>query len=191
LTLPASEDFVLELVSDAPWPAYQRYTGDFRSLIEVNTSLPMRISSALYLATHEGYPGHHVDTVLSDIELVRDRGWIEYAVWPLFSPETLVAEGLAEYAMELVFPLEDRARFAEQELFPLAGIEGEDAKLYFQIEDLAGVFSAVAVARRCDRFPVCRKIGRGREGCSKTPESRSRESAGYQAGADLVGVLGE
>ena len=51
--------------------------------------------------------------------------------WPLFSPETLVAEGIAEYAMELVFPLEDRAGFAEQELFPLAGIEGEDAKLYF------------------------------------------------------------
>lgn len=148
IAVPATEDFALELVPEAPWAAYNWYKGNFRSLIQINASYPIRVNDAIWLAAHEGYAGHHVDSMLTDRELVRDRGWIEYAVWPLFSPETLVAEGLAEYAMELVFPLEDRARFAEQELFPLAGIEGEDAKLYFQIEDLAGVFSEVAVARR-------------------------------------------
>jgi hypothetical protein len=152
ITLPATEDLALELVPEAPWGAYSQYKGDFRSLIQINASLPIRVDDAIWLAAHEGYPGHHVDSTVTDRELVRDRGWFEHAVWPFFSPKTLVGEGIAEYAMDLVFPLENRARFAEQKLFPLAGIEGEDAKLYFQIQDLAGYFwaaeASAAVARR-------------------------------------------
>ena len=48
---------------------------DYRSVIQVNTDLPIFIDRAIDLACHEGYPGHHVYNLLLERELVRKRGW--------------------------------------------------------------------------------------------------------------------
>ena len=37
-------------------------------------------------------------------DLVRDRGWLEFSVYPLFSPQSLIAEGTANYGIEVAFP---------------------------------------------------------------------------------------
>ena len=70
----------------------------------------MYIDRAVDLACHEGYPGHHVYNVLLEKNLMRDRGWVEYSVYPLFSPQSLIAEGTANYGIEVAFPQRGTAR---------------------------------------------------------------------------------
>ena len=60
LALPPEESFTVEYVTGKSWSGYNWYQGGYRSLIQVNTDLPVYIDRAIDLACHEGYPGHHV-----------------------------------------------------------------------------------------------------------------------------------
>ena len=55
--LPPGESFTVEYVTGKSWSGYNWYQGNYRSLIQVNTDLPIYIDRALDLACHEGYPG--------------------------------------------------------------------------------------------------------------------------------------
>src|SRR5712691_11682254 len=79
MKLPADESFTVEYVTNKSWSGYNWYQGNFRSLIQVNTDLPIYIDRAIDLACHEGYPGHHVYNSLLEKNLVRDRGWQEFS----------------------------------------------------------------------------------------------------------------
>src|SRR5262249_31375323 len=117
--LPPDERFTVEYVTGKPWSGYNWYQGNYRSLIQVNTDLPIYIGRAIDLACPEGYPGHHVYNALLEQHLVRDRGWIEFTVYPLFSPQSLIAEGTANYGIEVAFPGDERLAFERDVLFPL------------------------------------------------------------------------
>jgi hypothetical protein len=134
--LPADESFTVEYVTGKSWSGYNWYQGNYRSLIQVNTDLPVYIERALDLACHEGYPGHHVYNVLLEKNLVRDRGWIEFTVYPLFSPQSLIAEGTANYGIDVAFTRGDRITFEREVLFPLAKISGERATRYYEVMEL-------------------------------------------------------
>ena len=129
--LPMQERFTIEYVTGKSWSGYNWYQGNFKSLIQVNTDLPIYIDRAIDLACHEGYPGHHVYNVLLEKNLVKDRGWIEYTVYPLFSPQSLIAEGTANYGIEVAFSMADRLRFESDVLFPLAGLDESKAAEYY------------------------------------------------------------
>ncbi len=134
--LPTEESFTVEYVTGKSWSGYNWYQGNYRSLIQVNTDLPIYIDRALDLACHEGYPGHHVYNVLLEKHLVRDRGWIEFSVYPLFSPQSLIAEGTANYGIEVAFPRAERVKFERDVLFPLASIDSATAKEYYEVLEL-------------------------------------------------------
>jgi hypothetical protein len=136
LTLPETESFTVEYVTGKSWSGYNWYQGGYRSLIQVNTDLPIYIDRAIDLACHEGYPGHHVFNVLLEKHLVRDRGWIEFQVYPLFSPESLIAEGSANFGIEMAFPGEERLAFETKTLYPLAGIDPAGAARYARVREL-------------------------------------------------------
>jgi hypothetical protein len=136
IALPAEESFRVEYVKGKSWSAYNWYQGGFKSLIQVNTDLPIYIDRAVDLACHEGYPGHHVYNALLEQHLVKDRGWKEFAVYPLFSPQSLIAEGTANYGIEVAFPAHARAAFEGQTLFPLAGLDPAKAREYYEVYDL-------------------------------------------------------
>jgi hypothetical protein len=136
LELPAGESFTIAYVTDKPWSAYNWYQGNYRSLIEVNTSLPVLIDRALDLACHEGYPGHHAYNVLLERHLVRERGWPEFAVYPLFSPQSLIAEGTANFGIEVAFPGPERLAFERDVLFPLAGLDPARAEEFDRVRQL-------------------------------------------------------
>jgi hypothetical protein len=68
--------------------------------------------------------------------LVRDRGWVEYTVYPLFSPQSLIAEGTANYGIAMAFPDSSRLAFERDTLFPLAGLDPAGAAGYYQIQAL-------------------------------------------------------
>lgn len=136
LLMPMQERFTVEYVTNKSWSGYNWYQGGFKSLIQVNTDLPIYIERALDLACHEGYPGHHVYNVLLEKNLVKDRGWIEYTVYPLFSPQSLIAEGTANYGIEVAYPLADRLRFETDVLFPIAGLDPGKVADYYSVLDL-------------------------------------------------------
>ena len=136
--LPPDERFTVEYVTDKSWSGYNWYQGGFQSLIQVNTDLPIYIDRAIDLACHEGYPGHHVYNVLLERHLVRDRGWVEFSVYPLFSPQSLIAEGTANYGIDVAFPNDERLAFERDVLFPAAGLDGTRAEEYYEIQAMAG-----------------------------------------------------
>jgi hypothetical protein len=134
--LPANESFTVEYVTNKPWSGYNWYQGGYRSLIQVNTDLPIYIDRAIDLACHEGYPGHHVYNVLLEQHLVRERSWIEFTIYPLFSPQSLIAEGTANYGIEVAFPGDERTAFERDVLYPLAGLDPAQAGAYASVAAL-------------------------------------------------------
>ena len=112
IALPPNESFTVEYVTNKPWGGYNWYKGNFHSVIQVNTDLPIYIDRAVDLAAHEGYPGHHVYNSLLEKNLVRDRGWMEFSVYALFSPQSLIAEGTANFGRDVAFPTKaERMKF--------------------------------------------------------------------------------
>jgi hypothetical protein len=137
IALPPNESFTVEYVTNKPWGGYNWYKGNFHSVIQVNTDLPTFIDRAVDLAAHEGYPGHHVYNSLLEKNLVRDRGWVEFSVYALFSPQSLVAEGTANFGREVAFPNKnERMKFEREVLFPAAGIDSKRATEYYAVQDL-------------------------------------------------------
>jgi hypothetical protein len=133
IELPAGESFRVEYVTNKAWSGYNWYQGQYHSLIQVNTDLPIYVDRAVDLACHEGYPGHHIYNVRLEQHLVRDRGWIEYTIYPLFSPQSLIAEGTANYGIDVAFPGEERTAFERDVVFPLAGLDSSRAAAYAQV----------------------------------------------------------
>jgi len=136
IKLPPNENFSVEYVTNKPWGGYNWYKGHYRSVIQVNTDLPAYIDRAIDLAAHEGYPGHHVYNALLEKNLVRDRGWVEFSVYPLFSPQSLIAEGTANFGREVVFTKAERLAFEKEVLWPAAGIDPSRAEEFYAVQDL-------------------------------------------------------
>jgi len=136
LTLPEAESFTVEYVTGKSWSGYNWYHGNYRSVIQVNTDLPIFIDRAIDLACHEGYPGHHVYNALLEKNLTRDRGWPEFSIYALFSPQSLIAEGTANYGIEVAFSDAERRAFERQALFPAAGLNPARVDEYYDFHDL-------------------------------------------------------
>lgn len=136
IDLASNENFEIKYVQDQVWSAYNWYKGNNYSVIELNTDFPMYISRALDLACHEAYPGHHVFNSLMEKHLVNEKGWIEYSVYTLYSPLSLLAEGSANYGIELCFDEERKRDFEVNVLFPIAGISKSKAELYYKVQEV-------------------------------------------------------
>ena len=135
IKLPAKESFKVEYVKNQPWSAYNWYKGNSLSVIQVNTDLPAYIDRAVDLAAHEGYPGHHVLNVLLE-KLYRENNWVEFCIYPLFSPQSLIAEGTANYGIDIAFPGSAQMEFEKEVLFPIAGLDPSKADNYYKISQL-------------------------------------------------------
>jgi hypothetical protein len=134
--LPGDESFNLEFVTDKPWGGYNWYQGNYRSLIQINTDLDIIIDDVIDVGSHESYPGHHVYNMLLEKNLYRDGGRVEISLYPLFSPQSFIAEGSANYGIALAFPGKEKVRFAGEVLLPLAGVDTTGVALYFKALDL-------------------------------------------------------
>ena len=134
IKLPPEENFSVEYVTNKPWGGYNWYKGNYRSVIQINTDLPIYIDRAIDLAAHEGYPGHHVYNALLEKNLARDRGWVEFTVYPLFSPQSLIAEGTANFGREVVFTKAERLAFEKQVLWPAAGIDPSRVEEFYDVQ---------------------------------------------------------
>jgi hypothetical protein len=200
VTLPADEQFTVEYVKNKPWSGYNWYQGNFRSLIQVNTDLPIYIDRAVDLACHEGYPGHHVYNALLEQHLVRERGWVEFTIYPLFSPQSLIAEGTANYGIEVAFPGAERLAFERDVLFPIAGLDPSQADAYARVRTLTDrlAYAGNEAARRyvngeIDRAAAAAWLSRYAMSSPKAAEQRTHffdtyrsYVINYNLGKDLV-----
>ncbi len=132
--LPPGENFKMEFVTGKSWSGYNYYQGNYQSLIQINTDLPIFISRAVDLGCHEGYPGHHVYNMLLEQNLTNNRGWQEFSLYPLYSPQSLIAEGSANYGIELAFPGVKRLEYERDVLYPLAGLDPDTAAAYWALQ---------------------------------------------------------
>ncbi|MEO0974258.1 MAG: hypothetical protein AAFX85_14290, partial [Pseudomonadota bacterium] len=98
--------------------------------------LPKQIDRAVDLGCHEGYPGHHTYLTLQELNLAQGQGWIEFTVQPLFSPSALLAEGSANYGIEVAFPGDEQVTFEKATLWPLAGLDVAEADRYYALQKL-------------------------------------------------------
>lgn len=154
ISLPGAEAFTLEFVTGKSWSGYNYYKGGAQSLIQVNTDLPIFVDRAVDLGCHEGYPGHHTHNALLEDRLVKgqskggNKGWIEFEVYPLFSPLSLIAEGEGNFGIDLAFPGEERTAFEAGTLYPLAGLDPATAPAYGRLREalkaLAGARMTIA-----------------------------------------------
>jgi hypothetical protein len=137
INIPENETFRLEYVHNKSWSGYNWYKGNNESLIQINTDLPIFLERAIDLAAHEGYPGHHVYNCLLETAFARKLGWVEFTIYPLFSSQSLIAEGTANFGIEVAFPGKERMEFERSMLFPLAGLDKDQAENYSKVQTLA------------------------------------------------------
>jgi hypothetical protein len=105
--LPEGEEAELEFVTNKPWLAYNYYLGGLRSRVDVNLDTPMAPSLVLELVAHELYPGHHTEHAWKEQLLVRGQGRLEESVLMIGTPQSLIAEGIAGLAPEVVVENQD------------------------------------------------------------------------------------
>jgi hypothetical protein len=100
--LPAGESIEVDYVSDEPWSAFDYYLGGLRSRIAVNTDSSLTPDFVLELAAHEGYPGHHTEHAWKEQVHVREAGRLEESALMVGTPSSLVGEGIAGLASEIL-----------------------------------------------------------------------------------------
>lgn len=100
--LPPGEQVEVALVRGEPWLAFNFYLGGLRSRVAFNVDLPFAAGDLLATLAHEAYPGHHTEHAWKERALVEERGFAEEAAAFVPTPSSLVSEGAAEVARDLV-----------------------------------------------------------------------------------------
>ncbi|CAN5735156.1 hypothetical protein BH24ACT4_BH24ACT4_04730 [soil metagenome] len=128
--LPEGEqvDWVLE--SDKPWSGFNYYLGGLQSRVAINIDLPVPSLALPHLVAHEAYPGHHTEHCRKEVGLVRERGYLEESIFLVGTPQCLLAEGLADLALESLVGTETEAAIAPH--FASAGV-AFDAEVAAQV----------------------------------------------------------
>lgn len=141
--LPLEEGVSLQLVENQPWRAYNWYLGQGRSRIDLSTDLPISIERVVPGLPHETYPGHHTELAIKEQLLYRGKGWAEHSVVLAAGPESVLSEGLAMWAWEIIFEGTELEDFLREKLYPLAGLPTEHVERDIAViranESMAGV----------------------------------------------------
>ncbi len=123
LRLPVEEGIdEVRLVTGTSWSAYNWYLGHGHSRVEINRDLPLRAHSLVAMLAHETYFGHHAEMTLRESELFRGRGWVEYSVYPLYSPQGVISEGAANAGLKVLLDDETLGMWLARRVFPAAGL---------------------------------------------------------------------
>ncbi|WP_243789933.1 DUF885 domain-containing protein [Saccharopolyspora gloriosae] len=99
--LPAQEHVGYRYVRARPWAALHRYRGEFRSLVAIDVDRAPWAGNLPALIAHESYPGHHAEHCRKERLLVDERGWHEHRIALRDTPQSLLAEGLADLGLRI------------------------------------------------------------------------------------------
>jgi hypothetical protein len=117
--LPESESFKVQLAMEkVNWAFYDRYLGNYNSIIEVNPLQPIYWTTFLNIAAHEGYPGHHTEFSVKNKLLCNQLNWNEHRIILMNTPAGTVTEGIAETASYVLYKAEEKVRIELEEFCP-------------------------------------------------------------------------
>ena len=139
--LPEGEEVEWVLETDQPWSGFNYYLGGLRSRVAINVDLPVPSLSLSHLVAHEAYPGHHTEHCRKEVGLVRGRDQVEEAIFLVGTPQCLLAEGLADLALESLVGTDHEAVVAPH--FASAGVRF-DAEVAARVRE---ALSTVGAAR--------------------------------------------
>ncbi len=120
--LPEGEEVELDTVSDKVFGGENWYLGNYRSHVELNTDLPTNLLWLMDLVCHEGYPGHHTEFILKEQSLYREQGYLEQTIAPIIGPQSVISEGIATSAFDMIFTLDEADEWLAEHIYPEAGI---------------------------------------------------------------------
>lgn len=147
-SLPEDESFTVEFVSNQPWGAYNWYLGDYKSRIDINTDLPIRVNRLAGLIAHEGYPGHHTELSIKESKLIRQKNYREHILTLINTPSCVISEGIATTALKTVLPDSDLEGWYREEILPHADVTQIDPNMMIEIgraaQKMFGVWSNAA-----------------------------------------------
>jgi hypothetical protein len=112
--LPEGEQIELVIVTGERWFGYAHYLGGYRTRISVNIDLSFPAAELLWFSGHEGYPGHHTQRAWQEADLVREAGRLDATMDLLWSPDAVIAEGVAESGPALVLDADAHRELAER-----------------------------------------------------------------------------
>ncbi len=130
----ANEALAVEWTRDVSSP-WHRYQGNGQSLLQINPLTLGYIGSMIDVACHEGYPGHHAQFLLLDDAATGSLPLAEQLTL-LRSPQAVLREAAAEYAVDLAMPWSQRLAFERDVLFPMAGLASDEIGTYARIHEL-------------------------------------------------------
>jgi len=127
--LPETESISLEFAKDGVnWAFFNKYLGNFHSIIEINPSQPMYWTTFFPFAAHEGYPGHHTELTVKNNLFYNQLNWSEHCLILMNTPAGVITEGIAETAPYMLFSSEEKIRM-ELENFCLNPYEEDSVDL--------------------------------------------------------------
>ncbi|MFT4888656.1 MAG: hypothetical protein ACJA2D_001488 [Pseudohongiellaceae bacterium] len=139
--LPKQETLKIQWSRDVS-AAWHQYDGDFKSTLTMNDLSIGFMHTAIDVACHEGYPGHHAQFVMMQTQQGVAGFTTEDSVFLTRTPASVIREGAANLGVELAFPLAQRLEFEREVLAPLAGISFPDEAKYGEFLILIGALAA-------------------------------------------------
>jgi len=133
--LPDNEMLTIEWTRDVP-AAWHHYQGNGQSLLRINDLSIGYLDSAIDIACHEGYPGHHAQFTMLESQQSDLTFALEDSVFLLRSPDSAIREGAANFGISLVFPAQERMAFERDVLAKIAGITMPEESVYLRFNEL-------------------------------------------------------
>ena len=99
--LPEGEMVEYQVVTDKPWSGFNYYLGGYKSTVAINADLKQHMAGLPHLISHESYPGHHTEHCRKEAGLVA-AGELGQTLFLVNTPQCLMAEGLADLALEAI-----------------------------------------------------------------------------------------
>ncbi|MFQ5817702.1 MAG: hypothetical protein ACE5H2_07085 [Terriglobia bacterium] len=143
LLLPPQERVELYFVTGQAWGGYNWFQGNARSRIEINTDLPTLATSVYSYIAHEAYPGHHTDLTTREQRLFHERGYFEWCVSPLYTPQSTMAEAVAEVGKDILMPPAERYAWHRDVFFPRLELAAADVATWEKLQPLLETLSRV------------------------------------------------
>jgi hypothetical protein len=103
--LPTAEALSFEYLTEWDHEAAAYYQGNYHTQITINMAATAQSIARLFdhKVCHEGYPGHHTEYILKEQHLYREQGYIEQAICLTLCPHSVLREGIATLAHEMIF----------------------------------------------------------------------------------------
>jgi hypothetical protein len=156
LPLPDEEGIEFVFGADLPYRAYARHVGHRRTRVEVHLGRPIPFDELVDFAAHEAYPGHHTEHTLREHHQFRLGAQGEYAIQLANTPASLVWEGVACCARNLVFGEGDTRQLAAELAVALGpGADPErDSRVWSAVSTLADAQGNAAFLLHADLCPA-------------------------------------